>query len=29
MIMPRGVDEKGGEKGSETVDAPVEGIQKP
>jgi hypothetical protein len=29
MIMPRGVDAKGGDQGSETVDAPVEGIQKP
>jgi hypothetical protein len=29
MIMPRGVEEKGGDKGSETMDAPLEGGQKP
>ena len=29
MIMPRGVDEKGGKEGTETVDPPAEGIQQP
>jgi hypothetical protein len=28
MIMPRGVDQKAGKEGTETVDTPVEGIQK-
>lgn len=29
LILPRGVDEKGGKEGTETVDAPVDGTQKP
>ena len=29
MVMPRGVDEKGGMEGTETLHAPAEGIQKP